>query len=74
VDERSLRRRFVNRANSVIIKLHVHSAAPPGTLLGELLKRKPPMLVRVALANKMARIVSALVARGGAYQSPAAAA
>ena len=40
-------------------------------------KRKvwsPWMLVRVALANKMARIVWALMARGGAYQSPTAAA
>ncbi len=32
------------------------------------------VLVRVALANKMARIVWALMARGGVYQSPAAAA
>ena len=32
------------------------------------------VLVRVALANKMARIVWALIARGGVYQSPAAAA
>jgi hypothetical protein len=29
-----------------------------------MLARKPPMLVRVALANKMARIVWALLARG----------
>ena len=45
-----------------------------GRSLGEMLTRKPPMLVRVALANKMARIVWALMARGGAYQSPTAAA
>ena len=32
------------------------------------------LLVRVALANKMARIVWALMARGGIYQSPTAAA
>jgi hypothetical protein len=32
---------------------------------------KPPMLVRVALANKMARIVWALMAKGGTYQAPA---
>ena len=32
------------------------------------------VLVRVALANKMARIVWALMAKGGVYQSPAAAA
>lgn len=32
-----------------------------------------PMLVIVALANKMARIVWALMARGGTYRAPAAA-
>lgn len=72
--ERSLRRLLIIGANSVIIKRHVHAAARPGTWLGEMLTRKPPMLVRVALANKMARIVWALMARGGAYQSPTAAA
>jgi transposase len=69
--ERSLRRLLIIGANSVIIKRHVHAAARPGTWLGGLLTRKPPMLVRVALANKMARIVWALMARGGVYQSPA---
>lgn len=72
--ERSLRRLLIIGANSVIIKRHTHAAAQPGTWLGGMLSRKPPMLVRVALANKMARIVWALMARGGVYQSPAAAA
>ncbi|WP_423209172.1 IS110 family transposase [Paracoccus yeei] len=72
--ERSLRRLLILGANSVIIKRHVHAAARPGTWLGGMLTRKPPMLVRVALANKMARIVWALMAKGGVYQSPAAAA
>jgi hypothetical protein len=53
--ERSLRRLLIIGANSVIIKRHVHAAARPGTWLGGMLMRKPPMLVRVALANKMAR-------------------
>ena len=61
-------------ANSVIIKRHVHAAARPGTWLGGMLSRKPPMLVRVALANKMARIVWALMTWGGVYGSPAVAA
>jgi hypothetical protein len=39
-----------------------------------MLSRKPPMLVRVALANKMARTVWALLAHGGVYQAPASAA
>ena len=70
--ERSLRRLLIIGANSVIIKRHVHAAAKPGTWLGGMLSRKPPMLVRVALANKMALIVWALMARGGVYQAPAA--
>jgi len=72
--ERSLRRLLIIGANSVIIKRHVHASAGPGTWLGGMLRRKPPMLVRVALANRMARIVWALMARGGVCQSPAAAA
>lgn len=72
--ERSLRRLLIIGANSVIIKRHVHPAAQPGTWLAGMLSRKPAMLVRVALANKMARIVWALMARGGVYQSPVAAA
>lgn len=57
-------------ANSVIIKHHVHAAARPGTWSSGVLSRKPPMLVRVALANKM----GALMARGGVYKAPATAA
>lgn len=72
--ERSLRRLLIIGANSVIIKRQVHAAARPGTWLGGMLAKKPPMLVRVALANKMARIVWALMAKGGVYRSPAAAA
>jgi len=72
--ERSLRRLLIIGANSVIIKRHVHASARPGTWLGGMLTRKPPMLVRVALANKMARIVWALMARGGVYQAPVQAA
>ncbi|MTH62635.1 IS110 family transposase [Paracoccus litorisediminis] len=70
--ERSLRRLLIIGANSVIIKRHAHISARPGSWLGDMLTRKPPMLVRVALANKMARIVWALMARGGVYKAPAA--
>ena len=38
--------------------------------LGRMLARKPRMLVTVALANKTARIVWALMARGGSYRAP----
>lgn len=54
--ERSLRRLLIIGANGVVIKRHTRAAVKPGTWLGGMLSRKPPMLVRVALANKMARI------------------
>lgn len=65
--ERSLRRPRIIGANSVIIKRHVHAAARPGIWLGSMLTHKPPMLVRVALANKMVWIVWALMARSDDY-------
>jgi len=71
--ERSLRRLLIIGANSVIIKRHVHPMAGSGTWLGGMLMRKPPMLVRVALANKMARIVWALIVTNEVYRAPAAA-
>jgi transposase len=39
-----------------------------------MLPRKPKMLVIVALANKTARIVWALLVKGGDYRTPVAAA
>ncbi len=36
--------------------------------LARLKASKPPMVVIVALANKLARIIWALLAKGGAYQ------
>jgi hypothetical protein len=38
-----------------------------------MMARKPRMLVTVALANKTARIIWALLAKGGVYRAPAAA-
>ncbi|PVE47737.1 hypothetical protein DDE23_09870 [Pararhodobacter aggregans] len=46
----------------------------PGIWLGTMLTRKLPMLERVALDNKMTRIVWAQMARGGVCQSPTVAA
>jgi transposase len=40
----------------------------------ELLKRRPRKLVAVALANKMARILWAMMTSGEAYRQPPAAA
>jgi transposase len=41
--------------------------------LAELLQRKPARVATVALANRTARIVWALMARGGVYRSPTSA-
>ncbi len=48
--------------------------APAGSWLAKMLARKPRMLVIVALANKMARIVWAVMMKGEDYRAPAAAA
>ena len=45
-----------------------------GSWLASMLARKPRMLVTVALANKTARIIWALLAKGGVYKAPAVAA
>ena len=70
--ERSLRRLLIIGASSVVIAAGRGGARDPW--LARLLARKPRMLVMVALANKMARIVWALMARGGSYRAPIAAA
>jgi transposase len=54
--ERTLRRLLIIGANSVLLQVARHGA-PAGSWIARLVARKPTMLVRVALANKMARIV-----------------
>jgi len=71
--ERTLRRLLVIGA-SAVIKQALLRGAPAGSWLAQMLPRKPRMLVAVALANKTARIVWALLARGGVYRAPALAA
>jgi transposase len=44
--------------------------APKGSWLEQMLTRKPRMLVTVALANKMARIVWALLVKHENYRAP----
>lgn len=59
---------------SAVIKQALIRGAPPGSWLAQMLARKPRMLVAVALANKTARIIWALLAKGGVYRAPALAA
>lgn len=71
--QRDLRRLLIAGAMSVV-RCAARYGAPQGSWLARMLQRKPRMLVAVALANKNARIIWALLSRGGVYQDPAAAA
>lgn len=55
-----------------MVKQAVIRGAPAGSWLSQMLERKPKMLVIVALANKNARIVWALLARDDVYRAPGA--
>ena len=47
---------------------------PEGTWLGKLMRRKPRILVAIALANKMARQIWAMLTKTQSYRDPALAA
>lgn len=70
--ERSLRRLLIIGASAVVSQAS-RRGAPAGSWLARLLATKPRMLVIVALANKMARIVWAMTVRQQDYRAPAAA-
>src|SRR5215472_12431905 len=71
--ERTIRRLLIIGASAVVQQAN-RRGAPKGSWLAQMLARKPKMLVTVALANKMARIIWALLVKGGTYRTPAAAA
>jgi transposase len=71
--ERSLRRLLILGASSAT-KAAARDPSRADAWLAGMLQRKPRMLITVALANKMARIVWALMAQGGSYRAPARAA
>lgn len=70
--ERSLRRLLIIGASSAT-KVAARDPDKASAWLAGMLARKPRMLVTVALANKTARIVWALMAYGGSYRAPATA-
>jgi transposase len=70
--DRYLRRILVVGAHAVLKRARQQPEKYPW--LTQLLARKPYRLVAVALANKMARIAWALLAKGGTYRAPALAA
>ena len=71
--ERTLRRLLILGA-SAVVRWAGQRGTPAGSWLARMLARKPKMLVTVALANKTARIVWALLVKGGVYRAPAPAA
>jgi transposase len=66
--DRYLRRILVVGAIAVLQRARQHPKKYPW--LTQLLARKPFKVVAVALANKMARIAWALLAKGGTYRAP----
>ena len=70
--ERTLRRLLII-GSSAVLKQASKRGAPRGSWLEQMLARKPRMLVTVALANKMARIVWALLVKQETYRAPVAA-
>jgi transposase len=66
--DRYLRRILVVGAHSVLRRAKLHPEKYPW--LTRLLARRPFRVVAIALANKMARIAWALLAKGGTYQAP----
>jgi transposase len=69
--DRTLRRLLIIGASSVV-RWAARKGAPEGSWLARMIARKPAMLIRVALANKMARVMWALMAKGGTYRAPVA--
>ena len=67
--DRYLRRLLVVGATAVIRHARTHPAKHPWLI--QLLARRPAKVAAVALANKMARIAWAVLARGETYRAPA---
>lgn len=57
-----------------VVRCACRKGAPEGSWLQRMLVRKPKMLVAIALANKMARSVWAMLTKGEDFRVPVAAA
>lgn len=69
--ERTIRRLLIIGGSSVVRQASRYGA-PAGSWLERMLARKPRMLISVALANKMARMVWALLTKKEDYRAPTA--
>lgn len=70
--ERTIRRLLI-LGGSAVVRHACAKGARAGSWLNQILARKPRMLVTVALANKTARIIWALLVKGEEYRAPIAA-
>ena len=70
--QRDIRRLLIIGAMSVVHGA-IRRGAPEGSWLARMLAKKPKMLVAIALANKMARGIWAMMTKGESYRDPAAA-
>jgi len=71
--QRDIRRLLITGAMAVVRSALRHGAAE-GSWLQRMLARKPRMLVAIALANKMARSLWAMLTKGQDFRVPAVAA
>jgi transposase len=71
--QRDIRRLLIIGAMAVV-RSALRKGAPEGSWLHRMLARKPRKLVAIALANKMARSIWAMLTKGEDYRIPAAAA
>lgn len=69
--ERTLRRLLIIGSSAVVLQASKRGAAK-GSWLEQMMARKPRMLVTVALANKTARIVWAVLTKNEDYRAPVA--
>lgn len=69
--ERTLRRLLIIGCSAVVLQASKRGA-PKGSWLEQMMARKPRMLVTVALANKTARIVWAVLVKQEDYRAPVA--
>ena len=67
--QRDIRRLLIIGAMACV-RTAIRKGAPEGSWLAQMLKRKPRMLVAIALANKMARQIWAMLMRQEDYRDP----
>jgi transposase len=66
-------RRLLIIGAMAVVRSALRKGAPEGSWLHRMLARKPRMLVAIALANKMARSIWAMLAKDEDYRVPVAA-